>query len=293
MDDVNPTDAQKAILDLLYTRHQLTTAQIWQSLHPDRPKRYTERELVKLTARRWVKSHQVYEARGKASPQLWTLLRGGADAIGVKHGSHFYRRSPATEIEHRGVILELERQISAAGWEFIAPVHYGPAHPKPTVTRQARYLMDAIEARETLAIHRVAADPTHPDRNNVPARRDRLNTGELRHLVPRTCNDYVVFRPGIPALTCVVILHPPKGGRAFWLQEAAKTESQAKNPPRPGRMPLYRPITRYIPICAVIPNPKGILLPLIAGIKAAGVTAWGGIELGEYLQDLLTASTRR
>jgi len=275
--NMNPTAVQNAILRLLYTHHSLTTPQLWQALYPDRPKKYTERELTKMSARCWIKADTT------SRPYVWILLRGGADVLGVQHGSHFYRRSPDTEIAYRGAILALERQLIAAGWEFLAPQRYGPAHRKPPTTRQAGMLMEALEARETLLIQQIAGDPIHPDRAHLAARRDRLASGALRQLVPPSANDYVIYHPTNPAVVAVIIPHPPKAGRAFWLQKPASGASTTTHPARPGRVPLYSRLVEFIPICAAIPNPAEFSTPLKDAIKTAGFSTWELGKISTYL----------
>lgn len=139
------TEAQFAILRLLYEQAQLTTRQIWQHLYPQRPKRYIERELSRLEEQRLIKAHFVCDAPSRRRPgetqplagrgytHQWMLLQGGARLLGVPFGNQHYRRRSSTQLSYRQVLRNIERQVLAVGWKYIAPVYYSARRPRPPI----------------------------------------------------------------------------------------------------------------------------------------------------------------
>lgn len=107
--------------------------------------------------------------------------------------------------------------------------------------------------------------------------------GKLRELVPRTCNDYVVYRPGQAANVAVLIPQPPNAGPLFWTRRGPKN-SRAKLPPRPGRLTLYRPLLALVPMAGIFaPPPPQSLQQILEDQQVAVLTA---PEVAHFLADM-------
>jgi hypothetical protein len=109
--------------------------------------------------------------------------------------------------------------------------------------------MDAIEACERYNISQEQRDPAS-NRQNLQERTERLQSGKVRELVPRGCNDYVIYQPGQLVSVAILVPEPPTAGALFWTRKRAPG-SQAKKPPPAGRLTLYAPIMEIIPLAGV------------------------------------------
>lgn len=281
---------QQAILKLLHQSQQLTTKEVWQQLHADRTHRYTARELRRMEKKRLIKALVQGASPANVGPVerrgricYWTLLKAGADAIDATFGNHFYRQRPASQVAYRQMLLELERQVVAAGWRFIAPVHYSARRPKPALTPQALYLMDAIEACERYNIEQDQGDPAS-NRQRLQERLVRLQSGKIRELVPRGCNDYVIYQPGQLVSVAILAPEPPTASALFWTRKRAAV-SQAKKPPPAGRLTLYGPLMEIIPMAAVFMREPTHSLK--ATIEQAAGYVLASHEIGDFIAELM------
>lgn len=275
------SETQAAILELLGEYRSLTTSQIRDYVLPGKD-RQARRELARLRAAGLLASEALYPERGGVSELVWMLRKAGAAVIGVPYGSHYYRRPSRVIVQQRGFEIDLCVAVEEAGWSLIKPEHYGPQHPRPAQTPQAERLAAAILYRERQAIRQAAAQPIPPA--DLKERSARLMSGEAAWGVPRHCNDYVAHLPDSPGQVAVLVLHHPRAGKAFW------TRPRAPGRGHPGRLVLYEPIVKLLPILAIFAGRdeaegyRNVIEPAgVRGILLAQVTdylAWLGRQKG-------------
>lgn len=282
------TERQADILALLAEYKGLTTRQIGSQVLPEAAHRqYILRELGRLEKMKMIRCELLEPHRGQASPRLWMLLKGGADAIAAPYGSQFYRSIPGDQVQHKSVVLELCRQVAdAGGWELIKPQHYNSFHPRPNITPQAAQLIQAVLRKSVIdrrTLESQAWQIGHDVEPTVPilpvsaildAGSD-LGAGVAQNtwIVPTYVNDYVAYRPDEPGQAVVFILHPPRAGRQFW------TRTRPPKRGHPGRLEVYRRVAKVITVAAVFGEehearvlaeaikPSGVRVFLVSGVR--------------------------
>lgn len=246
---------QTAILQLLTEMKQLTTTQIWQHLRPTRTKWGTWEMLDKLRKRRMVRSNKLYPERGPGSEHYWMLLKRGADAIGLTYDKQYRRRPTRTTIEHRGLLLNLSRQVERVDWSLIKPVPFSRFRPRSDETPHRRQLVEAVLKSEQIAIEDLLQRGYSP--SSMRDRVERYEAGKVGAVVPRSVYEYVAYVPGQPELTIVLIPHPPIAGRGFWTRApGARIKRGMRNTRYVGTKPTskidkYRRLARALPVIAV------------------------------------------
>jgi hypothetical protein len=239
-----------AVVQLLAEMKHLSTTQIHKYLHANRPKWYTWQLLRSARRHGYVRSEKLYPERGAASEHYWTLTGRGAALIGTRFDTRYRRRLTRQVVEHRGLLLELVRQVEGAGWSLLRP------HPHRTVrgelidTPQRSKLVEVVLRSEQLAIEDLLQRGYPPGR--LQDRIDRLKAGKVGAIVPRPVNDYLAFLPGQPDRTVLLIPHPPLAGRAFWTRRPgirrASSVGQARTE---ARIVRYSRLAQVIPVMAV------------------------------------------
>lgn len=238
-----------AVLRLLAEMKQLSTTQIWEHLHSNKSKRYTRLLLYRLRRRGYVSSRPLYPERGATSEHYWLLSNCGAQAIGVRYELRYRRRPIRESIEHRGVLLELSRQVQAAGWSLISPVPAG-AFQTFSDTPQRRLLVEAVLRSEQLALDALLKQGYPSAR--LKERIDRHEAGHVGAVVPRAVNDYVAFIPGQPEQTVLLIPHPPLAGRGFWIRKPGqRAENRVRYSRSEARTQKYARLAQMVPVIAV------------------------------------------
>lgn len=304
------TEEQAAILCLLAEYRALTTGQIWQAAQPNRHRRQTLRNLDRLRACKFVDSMPLQEERGAASEHVWRLLKAGAEAVGARHGNHFYRKPAPDQVVERGVELELERQVlgtsietksiqqSATGgldtdtdteaqvveathWELIKPVHYGRQHPLPHTTPQEAFLIEAVlySMRREIETSLERGFPMTQMQSLI----DKYNARQVGSIVPRRANDYVAYVPGRPELTAVLIAHPPRSGKQFWTRSPSRNRLQER---KAGRLATYKQLANRVPVAAVFSD-RETAQEYKDVIRAAGLRVFLPHGIGAWLCQIM------
>jgi hypothetical protein len=206
----------RSIVELLAEWKQLTTAQIWQYLHLDKDIRYTKQLLQDLQEGRLIRPMILDPSLGNRAPRYWRLRKAGADLVGQPY-EKAYRVVPGPEVlAHRGLQLDVIHQVALAGWQLIRPQRITDGETNST-PQEAR-LTAAVLAWEGQAIERALAAGESP--SSLQGRLDRWQAGQVGALVPQGVNEYVAYRPGDPAHTVLLLLHPPYAGPLFWTRPA-------------------------------------------------------------------------
>jgi hypothetical protein len=240
------TERRRAILDALADQRALTGPQLTAALQA-RPQ-LVNRDLAWLAAHGFVLGATLAPTGLGRPPRLWRLRQAGAEAVGARDfGSHFYRWPADDILSYRSLQSALAREVEMLpGWQLITPgrgfVHQDPAWESP----------QSLLLRASLAHE---GDP--PD---------------LLSCVPRRCNDYVAFCPGAPTHTTLLILHPPRAGRAYWTRPRPPINSRARRPTPAGRLALYWALISQMPdrVAAVFPDERAAE-PYIEILEAAGL----------------------
>jgi hypothetical protein len=244
------TTGQAAVLALLAEMKQLTTSQIWEHLHAGKSKSHTRQMLRLLRRRGFLASDLLAPERGLRSEHYWMLRAKGAAAIGVKYGKHYRRRPRRETVRHRGLLLELARQVEAAGWSLIRPTSCRREGPELNDTPQRKQLVDAVLQREAVAIAKLAGSGYSPDQ--LRDRIDRYNAGQVGAVVPRVANEYVAHVAGRPELTILLVPHPPFAGRSFWTRRPeAKRDGSGRRVEVGSRLARYARLAQAIQVIAV------------------------------------------
>jgi hypothetical protein len=287
------TPREAAVLRLLLDMKHLTTKQIRSHLHSDRPKRYTWRLLSVLRELGYLQGRRMYPEMGAASECYWTIRKAGASAIGAPYDRRYLRRPARRTIEHRGLLLEMSRQVQSAGWSLIKPAAHSrgrgraeggsgdlPGGNNSSVeassvhTPQRARLVEAVLYGEAAAIrHLVEQGYSVADLRD---RIERLMAGQVGAVVPRAPNEYVAYVPGRPELTAVLIPHPTWAGRAFWARrpgvarsnraQSITVRAMGHSGPR-TRVERYARLAKVVPVIAVFGTEEasGQYAPLLAG----------------------------
>ncbi len=245
------TLGQASVLHLLAEMKQLCPSQICAHLYPDKPKWYTRQMLYSLREHGYARSKPLYPERGAASEHYWILCRRGATMIGVNYDQRYRRRPTRETIKHRGLLLELVRQVEEAGWSLMRPVPrsrhnscdvqsdhgaYSPqGHlhletnetpketPLPEKMLQRRQLKEAVLRKEQRAIESLLQAGY-----SAASLQDRINrwkAGQVGAVVPRRVNEHVAYMPRQPERTVLLVVHPPFAGRSFWARKPGGTRA--------------------------------------------------------------------
>ena len=233
-----------AILLTLWEYRYLTTQQLHGKALPHLCFSSAWAHLNALRRMAMVTSHRVAPDEGNRSALYWLLTKQGAEAIGQaeRYSKHYRRRPERERLTQRGIELELERNIIAAGWQLLKPVRYSRAHPHPTFTEmvngqttvQVQTLIDVIRESEGRAIRELQAR----DPNNLELGQRSRNyaahsyTSAVYFAAP---NDYLSYVLGAKARANVLILCPPNAAERFWQK----------------RIERYTRLLRYVKVFAV------------------------------------------
>lgn len=241
---------QVTLLQLLAKTKHLTTKQIRQHLHADKPEWYTWKMLYLLRRTGYIFGARLNPERGAASECYWGISRHGARIIGVEYGANYRRRPARQTIEHRGLLLEMSRQVAAAGWSLISPASQGSGQGQPEETPQRRQLVEATLKKEGLAIEKLLLQG-YPA-NRLAERIDRWNAKQVGALVPRKVGEHVAYVPGQPERTVLLIPHPTMAGRAFWTRSpGVRAESGGRRSKTGSRLNRYARLAQVLPVLAV------------------------------------------
>lgn len=304
------TQREAALLHLLAEMKHLTSDQVRRHLHGDKPEWYTWQLLNKLQRLGYVRGQRIHPERGAASECYWTIRKAGATAIGAIYDMRYLRRPARRTIEHRGLLLEMRRQVQAAGWSLIKPLAHSsrraapaersgepPAGGRHTVlnaelgggysvipgdTPQRQRLVEAVLYREAIAIEKLIRQGYAVA--GLQDRIERLKAGQVGAVVPRAVNDYVAYVPGAPGQTAVLIPHPPWAGRAFWSRRPGRRKFNTSKQDRPQDSPRPR-LERYARLSRVVP-----VLGVFATHEAAG--QYGSVLAAAGLQWTLVEDVR-
>jgi hypothetical protein len=199
------------ILQLLAEYRFLTTSQLHQKLG-NRQVELTRKQLGSLKKRELIGSFTCNQELGRISENGWLLKRKGAELLselsGVKlnYNTHYLRPPSQERLQFREYELELERQVTRAGWQLIKPQSYNQFKPLPKRTVQYYALAEAltiIEERRN----------GNGNGNGGGVSLDRQGPHTL--IVPLKANDYVArSQDGMKAI--VLILSPVRAGEQFW-----------------------------------------------------------------------------
>jgi hypothetical protein len=246
------TQREARVLSLLSEMKQLTTGQIREHVHAEKPGSYTWQLLNLLQRRGYIEGTRLYPERGAASECYWTLRRRGADAIGATYHRGYLRRPSRGTIEHRGLLLQMSRQVEAAGWSLLKPVPQGKRPPGGDEADGQRRLVEAVLHQEESAI-RSLIDRGY-SAGKVLDRMERVKAGQVGAVVPRTVSDYVAYLPHDIERTVLLIPHPPWAGRTFWTRRTGRRDDRGRagrvDSPQ-ARIELYSRLARVIPVVAV------------------------------------------
>jgi hypothetical protein len=283
---VRPTLSPKrmAILRLLAEWRQLTTSQIGQELHPERPRSYTKRALGDLRRTGFIQGRSCDPHRGSTSEYYWFLRAPGAYALAVPYDTHFRRHPSHDTLAFRGLQLDLMRQAYAAGWAVIPAARYSRAHPRPATTPQTQHLIAVVLAHECRALAAALAQGTPPQL--LEHRQALLRIGSTGAIVPPAVNDYVVYRPAAPDEAVVLIPHPPYAGPSFWTHKT-RGQQHLGEPVghRDSRLDRYRRLARILPVLAVFPT-REVAAQYIPILTAAGFDWVLAVDVGARLSQL-------
>lgn len=266
------TPRQADVLKLLAEMKQLTTAQIKRHLHRDRPKSYTWQLLNLLKQRGYIRSQRLYPERGAASECYWTIRRRGALAIGHCYDRHYLRRPARHIIEHRGLLLEMARQVEEAGWLLHRPppLQGRPMQLTTEETPQRQQVVDAVLRKEERALENLVRQG-YPV-NRLADRIDRLKARQVGAIVPRIVNDYVAYQPDNPEHTVLLIPHPPWAGPGFWNRRpGVRPRIAGTSEKHTSRISRYSRLAKLVPVIAVFNSER-------AGRHYADLLATGGFH---------------
>jgi hypothetical protein len=189
------------ILKLLGEFRFLTTGQLQRRVLPQRRVQRFREYLARLRDLGMVTAFPYEPERGKSSELCWLLLKAGAAEISLRYNTHFRRRPTRERIRFREVELQLEEQVSEAGWKLVKPQSYNRVKPLPERTEQFFRLAHALEPQGK----GFAADLC----------------------VPINANDYVAYtHDGKQAV--VLILCPPRATEKFWFSRVQRYRQLAR-----------------------------------------------------------------
>ena len=247
---ISMAPGQEVILRLLAEMKQLSTKQIWRHLHKERSVHYTRLLLRRLRNACYVHSRQLYPERGAASEHYWMLSKRGAAAIGIHYDMRYRRRPVRQTIEHRGLLLELSRQVHVAGWSLMGPVSGKRSLADAEETPQRRQLTEAVLKKEQVSIDALLRQGYPPSR--LKERIDRCRAGQVGAVVPRVVNEHVAYIPGHPEHTVLLIPHPPFAGSGFWTRKPGqRAENHARYSRSESRVKKYARLAQVVPVLAV------------------------------------------
>lgn len=261
---------QVKVLQLLAKMKQLSTKQIRQHLHAGKPEWYTWKMLYLLRRRGYIQGERLNPERGAASECYWALSKRGAGALGVEYSRSYRHRPGRHTIEHRGLLLEMGRQVAEAGWSLIRPLNSRRGQSLSEETPQRRALIEAVLRKEGLAIEKLLLQGYPATR--LADRIDRWNAGQVGAVVPRKVNEHVAHVPGQPERTVLLIPHPPMVGRAFWTRSpGARAESGGRYSRTGSRLNRYSRLAQVLPVLAVFSSEE-------TGRQYADLLAAGGFD---------------
>lgn len=241
------TPREASVLHLLAEMKHLTTSQVRRHLHGDKPDWYTGQLLNSLQRLGYIRGMRLYPELGTASEYYWTIRRAGAAAIGSPYDGRYLRRPARRTIEYRGLLLEMSRQVAAAGWSLIKPVPNCSREPLQGDAPQRRLLVEAVLYIESMTIQNLVAQGYPIAR--LQDRIERLKMEQIGAVVPRAVNDYVAYVPGRLGYTAVLIPHPPWAGRAFWTRRPGQRQNSKGRQDRPrARVDRYVRLSRVLPV---------------------------------------------
>lgn len=289
----------------------LTTDQVRRHLHSDKPEWYTWQLLSVVQRLGYVRGQRIHPERGAASECYWTIRKAGAAAIGTAYDVRYLRRPARRTIEHRGLLLEMSRQVQAAGWSLIKPLVHSPQRAAPverpgeatggelhtapgtapsTVLRdgysaipcdtpQRQRLVEAVLYREAIAIEKLVRQGYSVA--GLQDRIERLKAKQVGAVVPRAVNDYVAYVPGEPGRTAVLIPHPSWAGRSFWSRRPGRSrlntgrQDRSQDSPR-ARLDRYARLSRVVPVLGVFATQEAA--GQYGGLLAAAGLHWTLVE---------------
>lgn len=310
--EVTPREA--AVLHLLAEMKHLTTGQIRCHLHDEKSNRYTWRLLGALQREGYIRGKRMYPEMGAASECYWTIRKAGAATIGIVYDRRYLRRPARRTIEHRGLLLEMSRQVEAAGWQLIKPqqpsrqlegvgvdgspgakrslqenkehtVHtvHKPGH-RAGDTPQRERLVEAALHYEAMSIQRLVEQGYHT--SEVRDRIERLKAGQVGALVPRAPNDYVAYVPGRPKLTAVLIPHPTWAGRAYWVRRpGVRRDIMGRKEGIRARLDKYARLAKVLPVIGVF-STDGTARQYAALLASGGLHSVTVGQVGDKLASL-------
>ena len=264
-------------MHLLAKMKHLSRKQIRDHLYASKSEWYTWRRLNSLRKRGYVHARPLGPERGAASECYWVLTRRGARELGIQFTGTYRRRPTRYAIEHRGLLLEITRQVAEAGWELItpAPTQLG------SESLQREQVVKAVLKREGMAIENLLLQG-YPA-NRLTERIERWNAGHVGAVVPRKVNEYVAYVPGHPEQTALLIPHPLIAGRGFWTRSPGmRPRSRGRYPKIGSRLNRYSRLAQILPVLAVFTSEE-------IGRQYADLLASHGIgwtlanEIGERL----------
>lgn len=259
----------EAILDLLGHWKSLTTEQLARHLWGQWPCPGIQAVLDDLEQRQYIQHHLLQPEQGERSPYYWQLLTGGARARGVVFGSQHRKRPAQAAIAHRGVLLELIRQVAAAGWSLISPHIARPSDPlvedSPQAQRLTATILDHI-GRDLAA--RLAAGES---RQQLAEEIHQHQAGQIGAILPRYVNDWVAYQPADVTRTVLLIPHPPAAGLGFWQNKPDAARRPDDPPRRESRLERYRRLAAILPVIAVFPD-RDTAAPYAPILEAGGFT---------------------
>ena len=256
----------REILALLAHWKTLTTEQITRYLWDQWPTTgATQAVFADLVAQRMIRDRVLAPERGATSPHYWQLLTAGARAVGVPYAGQYRKRPTQAMIGYRGLLLELIRQIVAAGWQFLPPHIARPSDPLREDSAQRL----TVTVRDYLGRELAARAAAGESDQALAEDRAQYQAGLIGAVLPRFVNDWVAYLPDDPTRTVLLIPQPPHAGLGFWLNKPAPPHRAAAPPRRESRLTRYRRLAAMLPVIAVFPT-AGSAAPYSAILTAGG-----------------------
>lgn len=246
-------DKGQAVLALLARWKALTTEQIARHLWDQWPLTgYLQTVLTDLSAGGFVREGDLTPEQGERSPHYWQLTVAGARQVGCHFDKQYRQRPTRTTITHRGVLLELTRQVAAAGWHLIAPHIARPTDPLREDSAQVQRLTTTVldSLRGDLAARAAAGESAQM----LTEDRAQVQAGQIGAILPRFVNDWVAYLPDDPTRTVLLIPHPPAAGLGFWANKPDLARRPDDPPRRESRLERYGRVAAMLPVIAVFPD---------------------------------------
>ena len=265
----------RAILTLLAYWKALTTEQIARWVWNRWPcTGAMQAVFADLRARHLAHDQDLAPEEGTHSPHYWQLLTAGAALVGLDYGSHYRKRPLRSTLDHRGMLLELVRQVAAAGWQLLPPHTARPSDPLREDSAQAQRLKVTVldyKGRE------LAARAAYGESDQALAEdRAQHREGLIGAVLPRFVNDWVAYLPDDPVRTVLLIPHPPHAGLGFWANKPEAARRRDEPVRRESRLERYRRLAAMLPVIAVFPRPS--TAAPYAKILTAGGFQWATVD---------------